>query len=268
MIPYYECVPTFSHIVNRKCTKEWEVRGMQMKNNIILVYDGESFLKSDDNTYKASKGDLIYCKPGVYREGYTFPKNLMKCYSIDFDVHFYDKENNNIVKTDLPLKFSEKVNDEYIYEELIKIFNKMVYIWKQNDEYKQYDLNIAFMKLMKVLNKWKEGDNKDFEKERKVKKTIKYLSENIGGKIVIEEIACSLGVSTSYISRIFKEVTNKTIIEYYCEFKMEKAKQYLEDGYKVGDCAEKLGYSDIYYFSKQFKQYEGVSPKKYKYTII
>ena len=69
----------------------------------------------------------------------------------------------------------------------------------------------------------------------------------------------------SYIRRVYKLQTHKTIIQRLEEIRMEKAKQLLmEKHYKNSDIAEMTGYCDQYYFSKRFKLYYGCSPSEFQ----
>lgn len=93
----------------------------------------------------------------------------------------------------------------------------------------------------------------------------KYIEENYEKYITVSEISRHIGVSLSYLSRIFKEATGNTIINYMNEKKIEKAREYLEKtDMKIYEIAEKLGFENTTYFSYFFKKYVGMSPKEYK----
>lgn len=96
----------------------------------------------------------------------------------------------------------------------------------------------------------------------------KYIDENFEKNITVSEIARSIGVSLSYLSRVYKEQTGMTLIQFINEKKLEKAKQYLcETDYKVYEIADLLGFENATYFSSFFKKNTGVSPKEYGDSI-
>lgn len=81
----------------------------------------------------------------------------------------------------------------------------------------------------------------------------------------VEQIARELFFENSYIRRVFKSQTGKTIIQRLEEIRMEKAKELLEDvDIRHSDVAETVGYADPLYFSKRFKLYSGMSPTEYQ----
>jgi AraC-like DNA-binding protein len=63
--------------------------------------------------------------------------------------------------------------------------------------------------------------------------------------------------------RCFKEVTGVTPMQFIVDQRIRYACEFLMKGYRVKEVAEKLHYSDLYFFSKQFKQQKGQSPKSW-----
>jgi AraC-like DNA-binding protein len=77
----------------------------------------------------------------------------------------------------------------------------------------------------------------------------------------IEELSAEVGVSPSYLSLIFKKITGLTVIQYQNRIKIGKAYDLLSSGeYNVTAVAERLGFRDIYYFSRLYKKIMGNSP--------
>lgn len=96
----------------------------------------------------------------------------------------------------------------------------------------------------------------------------KYIDDHYEEYLTVSEIARHIGVSLSYLSRIFKASTGNTIINYINEKKIEKAKDYLlNTDMKIYEIAEKLGFENTTYFSYFFKKYTGMSPKDYAADI-
>lgn len=70
----------------------------------------------------------------------------------------------------------------------------------------------------------------------------------------------------SYLSNIFKKEKGCSLSKYLTQTRLEQAKKYLTEypDKTLIEIAESIGYSDVYYFSKNFKKYYGISPSKYQ----
>lgn len=103
------------------------------------------------------------------------------------------------------------------------------------------------------------------KKEVLVDKIESYLQQHYAEKsLSVNQIAESLYFENSYIRRIFKLQTGRTIIQRLEEIRLEKARELLARGiYKNSEIAEMTGYCDQYYFSKRFKLFCGCSPSEY-----
>lgn len=91
-----------------------------------------------------------------------------------------------------------------------------------------------------------------------------YIKANLDKRLSLSEVATLFGVSQNYLSTLFARYANIGFVEYTTDQKMEKAKSLMATGdWKIYELASKLGYEDSSYFSKVFKQHEGVSPREY-----
>jgi two-component system, response regulator YesN len=83
--------------------------------------------------------------------------------------------------------------------------------------------------------------------------------------INLEWIADQIFLSAGYLSFLFKKETGISLIKYITQYRMEKAKELLDNSnLKINDIAEKVGYSDPSYFSMVFKNNVGFSPNRYR----
>ena len=98
-----------------------------------------------------------------------------------------------------------------------------------------------------------------------VQAIINYINLNYKEPITLKDIGEHIYVSTYYVSRIFKQRTGKTLIDYLNEVRLEKAKKLLMDvQYKVYEVADLVGITNPHYFSKIFKKHAGMTPKEFR----
>ncbi len=71
--------------------------------------------------------------------------------------------------------------------------------------------------------------------------------------------------SPSYFSKLFKEYTGKSFIDYMVALRLSKAAGQLKNSHrKVYEIAEEVGYRDVKYFTRVFKKAYGVSPNEFR----
>ena len=97
-----------------------------------------------------------------------------------------------------------------------------------------------------------------------VKKTLEITEKEYANKISVESIADQLGVSASYLSRKFKQITGLTYLDFLNKYRISQAIRLMETGqYKVYEISEKTGFSDYKHFNVVFKRYTNQSPTEF-----
>lgn len=92
-----------------------------------------------------------------------------------------------------------------------------------------------------------------------------YIYSHIKERITIEDLADELGVSASYLSRLFKKETGDSVSAYIRRQKIEMAKNLLQySEYSMIDIANRLAFSSQSHFIQQFREFVGMTPKKYR----
>ncbi|GFZ33015.1 hypothetical protein CSC2_35410 [Clostridium zeae] len=98
-----------------------------------------------------------------------------------------------------------------------------------------------------------------------IKLVCKYVLENIDNEISIKLISEKLFITRTYLSEIFSKNLGISIKKYLNMVRMERAKNLIKmNNLKSYEVANKLGFKDIEYFSKVFKQYTSMTPTEYK----
>ena len=98
-----------------------------------------------------------------------------------------------------------------------------------------------------------------------IKKVCAYVDENLSSDISLETAADFVGVSSFYLSKLFKEEKGETFINFISDKRLEKSRQLLsETSLSIKEITAEVGYNDQNYFSRIFKTKYGLSPKEYR----
>ncbi len=105
--------------------------------------------------------------------------------------------------------------------------------------------------------------------EKKVFKIQNYLEENYwDSELSIEKICSIFYLSSSYLSRIFKKYTNKTLVEYLTSIRMARACELIKtSNKKTYEIAELTGFNEPGYFNVIFKKTMNMTPSEYRNSL-
>lgn len=98
-----------------------------------------------------------------------------------------------------------------------------------------------------------------------VNEVIQYINKNVEKQLIVEDIAKRFNVSTSHLSRIFREYTSVTLVEYITIRKIEEVQYYLRfSDQKIAEIAERFHFCNQSYFTRVFKKYTGLTPRRFR----
>ena len=94
-----------------------------------------------------------------------------------------------------------------------------------------------------------------------IKKADSYMYRHYSEKIKISDVAAKLKISSSYLSKIFKDNTGYTFTEYLNFIRVNVARELLARNPKMlaEDVVEKVGFCDVRYMNLMFKRFLGVN---------
>ena len=238
--------------------------------SIHYVVSGHCMFEVDGHEYPAKKDDVIIINPGVSHHSIPLENTDCVMFYLGIDDLFikgYPKNFIPICHAVTPVR--KYIHELYTcYHSIISVQEKKETLWSLMA--KQLSLQFLVI-LLKELSPQATNNLSDyFHLETYDKATIaqtitNYFQENYMKKISIEEIAKSTYLSTTYITKIYKEITGDTPINYLINLRMEKAREILSEGhFSIQTVAKRVGYDDPYYFSKLFKKKFGYSPSSFK----
>ena len=94
---------------------------------------------------------------------------------------------------------------------------------------------------------------------------VEYINHHYNEELSVNTLASKFFISPSYFSHLFKKNSGKGVIEYINEVRVSRARALLETtDTPIGDIALSVGFGDINYFSRKFKELTGVSPSEHR----
>lgn len=109
--------------------------------------------------------------------------------------------------------------------------------------------------------------NKQQKYSKPINMILTYIFNHLYEDITLPTLADLVEMHPNYLSSLFKKEVGLTIAEYIQRTKIDEAKSLLTfTNYSLLKIATMLNFHDQSYFTKIFKKYTGVTPKKFKNT--
>jgi len=96
-------------------------------------------------------------------------------------------------------------------------------------------------------------------------KALDMMQDEVYGRLKLPDLAVKLGITESYLIRLFRKKLNITPMKYYTRLKVEAAASLLADtSLAIYEIADRLKFYSEYHFSRVFKHYTGTAPSLYR----
>ncbi|MHB1453833.1 MAG: AraC family transcriptional regulator [Saccharofermentanales bacterium] len=101
-----------------------------------------------------------------------------------------------------------------------------------------------------------------------VEKIVEILENNVHNKLSLAAISSQVNLSVSQIKKVFRQEVGDSIISYFIALKIDEARCLIDgSGLNFTQISETLGYDNIGYFSRIFKQRTGMTPSEYALSV-
>lgn len=97
-----------------------------------------------------------------------------------------------------------------------------------------------------------------------MKRLLDLIHRHYNENLKLETLADVFTYSSAYLGKLFKNSTGLSFNSYLDKVRIEKAKELLDQGWKIHQAASEVGFSDVDYFREKFKKVEGISPSVYR----
>ena len=236
---------------------------------ISIILQGESLYLIDNEWRTVRSGDILLFNPGVDHA----EKQLLNTYSHQLHIGIRNFKLHGLAQNHFPATQSLLS----MQDSQLKIFDKA---WQLIEEFNQQQTNFNLMGKALVMEmmililrslekKERLSDETQASQNDRMHQVVQlimtYMENNYAKDISIEQLATLYYVSPTYLSKIFKDLTGFSPINYLIQIRLKKAHELLTtDDLTVKEVAKAVGYEDAYHFSKSFKKHFGTSPSLVK----
>ncbi|MDL2252474.1 AraC family transcriptional regulator [Ruminococcaceae bacterium OttesenSCG-928-I18] len=237
---------------------------------LIRVREGRFSYMVDDSTGVAGQGEVLLVNSGSLHAGTPEKGCLYDCLVFDTAVlegagtagHLLRRfgEHKLLVDTHLPPKDGE----------LARVVEKLFSVMAQKrDGYQLLAKGLLweFFGIVYEQGYYTENPAQSHGAIRKIqqlKQVLARIEQGYGGRITLEELAETAGMTPKYFCHFFRSMTGRTPIDYLNHHRIEAACARIAAGESnITEVAYDCGFNDLSYFIRVFKRHKTLTPKQY-----
>ena len=227
----------------------------------FTVLSGSGELVYDGKKYELKKGDMVFID---CRKPYSHTTDL-NLWSLRW-CHFYGPTLSFVYE-----KYVERGGrPTFRPEETASFLSTLDSLYKLasgSDYIRDMRINEELNRLCTLLmeQSWNPEEATTAPKKLSVAEVKEYLEQHYAEKITLDDLSKQFFINKYYLTRVFKEQFGQSITAYLTSLRITHAKQLLRFSEKsVEEIGLECGLGQLHYFSRVFKEVEGVPPSVYR----
>lgn len=245
-----------------------------MKFQLCLTTHGTVVWNTESHKTLISSGEGIFINSQQVHMAKPFEKEAaFFCIDISPDFLCPEKEAPFYRKNIQPILEASCLDQKKITRqtpqgiEILSLLSQMTSSFELKSDGYEFDLLSGIFKLWKNLRIYLDSDIKNIPgpEDDRFKKMLLYLQENYSAEFSLDDIAGHIGLSRSECCRYFKKKSGQTISDYLRQYRIRKSRGLLtESDISISQIAQSCGFSNQSYYTKEFRQMTGTTPKQYR----
>lgn len=237
---------------------------------LLYVRKGRFLLSLNGKEYTLEEGNLCYIAEGALHGG-TSLDCIYEC--LTFNTNILLKHSSIVIRDHLKSLESNQMHIQPIFTKaqpgILKCVSRMLTAarteklgWELLALAGLYDFYGTV--IQQDYREEAPADATTYQRVRQIKMALEFIEQNFQKPITLEQLAHVSGLSAKYFCRYFRNILQRTPIDYLNYYRVEQACFLLEeDKRSVTDVAYACGYNDSSYFVRSFKKYKGITPNQY-----
>jgi YesN/AraC family two-component response regulator len=236
--------------------------------DLWYAVSGKGEMRIADQAYPIRKGTCFLIRPGDRPQAKQLPEDRLTVIYIHF--RLIDMASNQEFNPHpLPPRYVQ-ITETYEFELLL---NKILEVNDRSELWKEDEFDCLmkqlFLHMYRIQFKRCDPVFLSQKQSQTITRVTAYIREQGGRRIALEELASLVHLSPAYLSVLFKKFNGTTLKEYMTKVRLERAMYLLkETSMNVSQVSEALGYSNVYLFSKQFKEHYGLPPSRFHFQAV
>ncbi len=242
---------------------------------------GKKHMKLDKKTnyFDYYPGESILVAPGETMV-IDFPEadeTPTQCISLSLNPDFIEDSlnylNYHLPKADETSQWNIQLDEYFLFnnKSLASATNNIMRIAMDDNSQKDIMADFALKELLiRLMQTQARGmvEKNIVKNKSRIGFVVDYIKRNLHQKLSIDSIAKLAYVSKSNFFKMFKDELGTSPNDFILQERITRAKELLASQTSIKETAFQTGFSDTNYFTRVFKQLEGVTPKSYQDRMV
>ncbi|QGQ99586.1 response regulator [Paenibacillus psychroresistens] len=134
------------------------------------------------------------------------------------------------------------------------------------EEHKTWEIASHYFEGIAQLLLERRQNEKELNSQALLVRIQQYINSHLEDDLSLTQLSEVVYLNPSYLSRLYKQMTNHGLTEYIAEKRIDRAKALLKQTpYKIHEVAKQVGL-EVGYFIKLFKKHLNMTPQEYRET--
>ncbi|MGN7356990.1 helix-turn-helix domain-containing protein [Paenibacillus sp. SAF-054] len=244
-------------------------------NHMEFLYftKGSAMVELNSVPYEVSEGDLVVVNSNDLHYGVSRCDDLVY-YAMIVDIKLLHSHSLDAIETKFitpitqnRILFASKISGD---DEIISCISSLIHELSQRELGYELSIKSYLYRIITILLR-RYGTHKMTMEDHQLRlknlerftPVFQFIEDHYQDDLTIDLLSGLAGLSRFHFSRLFKELTGRTVMDYINTLRINKSEYLLRNSrMNISEIALSTGFKDIYYFSRSFKKYKHISPSE------
>ncbi|WP_170311543.1 AraC family transcriptional regulator [Vallitalea okinawensis] len=243
----------------------WKEENIQPEfNRLYFICDGEGVIEVEGKKYYPKPGDIAILPAGKQQSFGTLNENTYLKYWCHFDAKVGKQNLFDLISLPYVVPVKEYSHTSDRFKTMLSYHHKEDITSLLMAKSILLELLALYFKNARSMNNYPHPVP-IVKYDEQISLILYFIEKNLHTHLNNEQLAEQLHFHPNHFIRFFKNAVGISPMKYINQRRMEKAKHMLSSSFmSITEIGQKVSYSNVFHFSKAFKQYMGYSPSEYR----
>lgn len=241
---------------------------------LTMIAQGSAQYSIDFQDFQVSEGDFICIQPNLLHAASISPKGSMRSDSFVFHLNLLTSFSADLCAlrfflpiTEGRLRLPQVIRSgDMLYSDLKNGFLSLTDCCNQKAPCYELELKALLFHLLGILARSPQAEPEASGQtgSDRLRSVFSYVREHYAEEITVEDAAEICHITPSHFMHFFKEKSGMTFNRYLNQYRLNQSALLLTKGVPAAEAAFACGFNHLPYFYRRFREYYGMTPRRFQ----